>query len=115
MNTTMITPYAYPAENWVATAIVYGMMLTYAVGIIGFVMAYGNQPGARPWTTIGMAVTAVPQATPWLPIGYAVHSGERTPLYERLYPSGKRSWRFWDDVFEEWHYMAAGQPTVALY
>ena len=108
--------------NYVA----FSMMLTYCIALTWVAMNWGNRAGARPWTTVGQFTTVVsevvaPQPTGWHKIGEVTFSpGDVSPpilqksaLYERTYASGKRSWRFWDDMTEEWVYRSA-LPTDLL-
>lgn len=119
MNTTMITQ---PQEDTFLTTIATAAMISYCIGLIGFVLAYGNRPGARAWTTIGTIVAPIRIGpTGWRPIGTVTFSPadvsppilQKSPLYERTYASGKKSWRFWDDLTEEWVYRSA-LPTDML-
>jgi hypothetical protein len=113
MNTTN----AYEAAvvegygNYVACV----LMLSYFIALPWVAMNWGNRPGAQPWTTIGMIVAPRPSTTGWRRIGDVAFSPsdvnppilQKSPLYERTYPSGKKAQRFWDDVTEEWIYTSA--------
>ena len=103
-----------------ANAIAYAMMACYMIGLLWFVAEYGNRPGARSWTAVGHivappAATRVAGPTGWQQIGQVTFSPadvsppilQNSPLYERTYASGKKAWRFWDDLTEEWVYRSA--------
>lgn len=101
-------------------AIAYVMMISYFIGLTWVVVNWGNRPGARAWTTVGMIVAPPPQPTDWRRVGTVVFSPtdvnppilQKAPLYERTYASGKQSWRYWDDLTEEWSYTNAYPPHV---
>lgn len=118
MNATQ--PYEHP-ETY-SNAISHAIILSYFICFVWTAANWGNRPGARAWTTIGQIVAPLPPvATGWRHIGEITFSAndvkppvmQSSPLYERTYASGKKSWRFWDDVIEEWVYHAAF-PTDVL-
>lgn len=107
--------------NYVA----FSMMLSYCIALTWVAINWGNREGARPWTTVGQIVA--PTASSSCPVHGWRHIGEvtfspddvtppilqKSPVYERTYASGKKAWRFWDDLTEEWVYHSA-LPTDLL-
>jgi hypothetical protein len=81
-------------------AIAYAVLLSYLIGLTWMITILENrtlQPTG--WRYIGDVSFSSHDVNP--PVL------QTSPLYERTYPSGKQSWRVWDDATEEWVYHAA--------
>lgn len=77
-----------------------------AIGEITEIVAPLPRPIATGWRHIGEITFSPGDVKPQIM--------QNSPLYERTYASGKKSWRFWDDATEEWVYHTA-LPANVLY